>query len=233
MKIRLLAFATAAEAVGAGETEIELPEGSRLADLQVRLSRDYPSLGELLPRLALAVDGELAPPETPLSEGVEVALLPPVSGGSGRTAFALVEEGIDVERLVAQVADPASGALLVFLGTVRNQHRGRAVGKITYDAYRPMAERALERIVTELQAASPGLRVGIVHRLGAVAVGETSVAIAASSPHRAAAYAASRTALERLKKEVPIWKQEHYLDGESAWREEESLVFSGRDSVEG
>ncbi len=224
MKIRVLAFATAADAIGAGEIEVELPEDSPLADLLAQLSRDHPDLDRLLPRLAVAVDGKLAPPETPLSEGIEVALLPPVSGGGPSRAVGLIEQKIDADRLVAEVSDPASGAILVFLGTVRKHHRGRLVEKITYQAYRPMAQRALKHIVTQLEAASQGLRLGIVHRLGEVAVGETSVAIAASSPHRTEAYEASRTALERLKKEVPIWKREHYLDGDTAWREEEPLV---------
>ena len=228
MKIRLLAFATAADALGGGETEIELPEGSRLDDLRQRLLSEYPGLGDLLPRLALAVDGELANPDTRLADGCEVALLPPVSGGSVQPVVALVETVIDVQQLVAAVSRPASGAVLLFLGTVRDSHQGRAVGKLTYSAYQPMAEQTLERIVTELEAAAPGLRVGIVHRMGEVAAGETSVAIAVSSPHRAAAYEASRSALERLKKEVPIWKREHYLDGQCAWREEEPLISPDR-----
>ncbi len=113
--------------------------------------------------------------------------------------------------------------MVLFLGTVRDDHRGRRVASITYTAYRPMAERVLGRIAGELEA-EHGAAVAIVHRLGAVEAGEASVAIAVAAPHRAAAYAASRAALERLKREAPIWKREHYLSGESAWREEESLV---------
>jgi len=107
---------------------------------------------------------------------------------------------------------------------VRDHHAGRPVAKLTYSAYRPMALAGLRRIVTDLEASGPGLRAAIVHRLGEVPVGEASVVIAISSPHRAAAYEASRTALERLKAEIPIWKREHYADGEAAWREEEPLA---------
>jgi molybdopterin synthase catalytic subunit/molybdopterin converting factor small subunit len=219
MKIRLLAFASAGDALGATETEIELPEGSRVADLRAQLDRDHPALAPLWPRLAIAVDGRIAGQEETLAEGVEVALLPPVSGGSGLAE--LVDGPIDVDRAVRSVEAPGFGAVVVFLGTVRNHHAGKAVEKLTYSAYRRMAADTLARIVSELESNGP--RVSIVHRLGEVPVGEASVVIAVGSPHRAAAYEASRTALERLKAEVPIWKREHYAEGEAVWREEEAL----------
>lgn len=136
----------------------------------------------------------------------------------------LVDGPIDVGAVEHRVADPACGAVLLFLGTVRDHHAGRRVTGLTYTAYRSMAAAALRRITAELEAGGERLRLAIVHRLGEVPVGEASVAIAAASPHRAAAYEASRQALERLKREVPIWKREHYAGGEAAWREEEPLV---------
>jgi molybdopterin synthase catalytic subunit/molybdopterin converting factor small subunit len=220
MKVRLLAFATAGDALGATELDMELPDGSRVADLRARLDRDHPTLGPLWPRLAVAVDGRIAGPDALLSDGVEVALLPPVSGGSGQTG--LMDGPLDVDAAVRSVEDPGFGAVVTFLGTVRNHHAGRPVEKLTYTAYRRMAADALERIAAELEAAAP-VRVAIVHRLGEVPVGEPSVVIAVGSAHRGAAYEASRTALERLKAEVPIWKREHYAEGEAAWREEEPL----------
>ena len=135
----------------------------------------------------------------------------------------LTHERIDPAAALAAVASPAAGASVLFLGSVRDRHDGREVVGIDYSGYEPMAERALERIEAELAAATPGLQVAIVHRLGALLVGESSVAIAASSPRRAAAQEAARTALERVKREVPIWKRERYADGSSAWREEEEL----------
>lgn len=246
MKVKVLGFATAADALGRGEVEVELDAGSRVADLRRRLEDAYPGLAPIWPRLAVAVDGELAGAEEPLADGVEVALLPPVSGGSGAgepaaepargadssplaprpdaAATGLVDGPLDVGGTVAAVADPAAGAVVVFLGTVRNHHAGRPVERLTYSAYRPMAAAVLARIVADLEAGTDRLRAAIVHRLGEVPVGEPSVVIAVSSPHRAAAYAASRTALERLKKEAPIWKREHYAGGDSHWREEEVLV---------
>jgi molybdopterin synthase catalytic subunit/molybdopterin converting factor small subunit len=220
MKVRILAFASAGDALGATELEMELPDGSRVADLRARLDRDHPALGPLWPRLAVAVDGRIAGRDALLSDGVEVALLPPVSGGSGRTG--LVDGPIDLDAAVRSVEDPGFGAVVTFLGTVRNHHAGRAVRKLTYTAYRRMAADVLARIASELEAAAP-VRVAIVHRLGEVPVGEPSVVIAVGSAHRAAAYEASRAALERLKAEVPIWKREHYAEGEAVWREEEPL----------
>lgn len=136
---------------------------------------------------------------------------------------ALVDAAIDVGAVEALVAHPSCGAVLLFLGMVRDHHVGRRVARLDYSAYRPMAQTTLERIVTELETEAEHLRLAIVHRLGTVPVGEPSVVIAAASPHRAEAYEASRLALERLKKEVPIWKREHYADGEVTWREEEPL----------
>src|SRR5215210_6293701 len=226
MKIRLLAFATAADALGTIETELDIPEGSRVADLRERLDRDHPGLAPLWPHLAVAIDGRVVSSDALLKDGAEVALLPPVSGGAGEPLQAeLVDGPIDTGRVVAAVSGPGRGAVVVFLGTVRDHHAGRPVAKLTYSAYRSMAQEGLRRIVADLEASAPGMRAAIVHRLCEVPVGEASVVIAASSPHRAAAYEASRTALERLKAEVPIWKREHYADGEAAWREEEPLVL--------
>lgn len=224
MKIRLLAFASAGDALGATEMELELPDGSRVADLRERLNREYPKIVPLWPRLAVAIDGRVVATDACLKDEAEVALLPPVSGGAEDRRADLVDGPIDTGRVVATVAGPGRGAVVIFLGTVRDHHAGRPVEKLTYSAYRPMALEGLRRIVADLEASAPGLGAAIVHRLGEVPVGEASVVIAIGSPHRAAAYEASRTALERLKAEIPIWKREHYADGEAAWREEEPLV---------
>jgi MoaE-MoaD fusion protein len=225
MKIRLLAFASAGDALGTTETELEIPDGSRISDLRARLDREHPALVPLWPRMAVAMDGRIVSPDTCLEEGAEVALLPPVSGGTEERLLADLTDGpIDTRQVEAAVAGPSRGAVVIFLGTVRDHHAGRPVEKLIYSAYRPMALEGLRRIVADLEADHEDLRAAIVHRLGEVAVGEPSVAIAIASPHRTAAYDASRTALERLKAEIPIWKREHYADGEAAWREEEPLV---------
>jgi molybdopterin synthase catalytic subunit len=229
MRIRLLAFATAADALGS-ERDLDLPSGATVADLRDRLLADFPALSRLWPRLAIAIDGRLARVEEEIPDGAEVALLPPVSGGAPDEEMenpraALTDGPIDVAAISAAVAGPGRGAIVLFLGTVRNAHAGREVAALTYSSYRRMAERKLGEIVADLEAQGTDLRAGIIHRLGDVPVGEPSVVIAVASPHRAEAYEASRTALERLKAEVPIWKRERYADGSEAWREEEPLGY--------
>lgn len=137
----------------------------------------------------------------------------------------LVHEAIDVASVEHAVAHPSCGAVLLFLGNVRDHHGGKKVVRLSYSAYETMARERLRRIARELEdeGRDAGLRVAIVHRLGDVPIGEPSVVIAVASAHREAAYDASRTALERLKREVPIWKRETYDDGDEVWREEESL----------
>ena len=224
----MLSFATALDAVGSAETEHDLPDGSTVADLVERLTAEYPGLEPLWPRLAVAVDGEVAADRAaPLHDGAEVALLPPVSGGSCAAGAGRLRDGaVDAETVSsvrAGVEDAGKGAVVVFVGNVRNSFGGRPVERITYSAYPAMAERRLDRIVRELEAAEPGTRVDIVHGLGTLEVGDASVVIATASAHRQQAYETNRLALERLKAEVPIWKREHYADGGSAWREEEPL----------
>lgn len=241
MVVRVLAFASASDALGGRALDVELPEGATVADLRAALTARRPALAPLWPRLAVAVGGEISTGDAALSEGVEVALLPPVSGGSDapagedrvrspETTPVLVDSPIDVAAAIAAVRSPSRGAVLAFVGTVRDRDRregaapaGRRVERLTYSAYRPMAEERLRRIARELAAGGDDLGVAIVHRLGEVAAGEASVVIAVASPHREAAYAASRTALERLKREVPIWKRERFADGATVWREEEPL----------
>lgn len=231
MRIRLLAFATAAEAVGGDEQELELPDGSDVTALRRILATRHPSLLPLLPRLAVAVAGEVARDDTKLAEGVEVALLPPVSGGSGPLAR-LTDGPLDIGAVAAAVSGPDRGAVVLFLGMVRDRHAGRQVTRLTYSAYRPMAERRLATLATELEELH-GARVAVVHRLGTLEPGEASVVIAAAAPHRAAAYAASRECLERLKREVPVWKREHYADGGACWREEEPLRPTAGETARG
>jgi molybdopterin synthase catalytic subunit len=129
----------------------------------------------------------------------------------------LVDRPIDVPALIAAVAGPDAGALSLFLGTVRNRNDGRPVTGIEYEAYPDMARREMAAIATEAERAFDGVRIAVVHRTGFLRVGDVSVAIAAAHPHRAAALDASREVIEALKRRVPIWKREHYLDGERRW----------------
>lgn len=222
MKVRVLTFAGVREIIGAAELSVELPDGVDLDALKSHLDAEYPALGPYWDRLAVAVDGRLGGEAPPLRDGSEVALLPPVSGGSGGGEV-LTETAIDVAAVVARVTSRGRGAVLVFEGRVRDRHDGSEVTHLVYDAYRSMAEKTLRRIASDLEASGDDLALQIVHRLGRVDAGEASVVIAVASPHRDAAYEASRVALERLKQEAPIWKREHYADGLARWREEEPL----------
>jgi molybdopterin synthase catalytic subunit len=222
VRIELLAFASASDALGAAELRVEVPDGARVAELKASIEHVYPAMGPLWAGLAIAVNGELCQDDRALADGDEVALLPPVSGGSG-DGEVLQESPLDVAEVASRVEDDSCGALVLFVGNVRDHHQGREVSKITYSAYHSMARERIRSICGELAEKHQGARVVIVHRLGDIEVGEASVVIAVASPHRGSGYDASREALERLKAEVPIWKREHYRDGEVRWREEEAL----------
>lgn len=126
-------------------------------------------------------------------------------------------EPIDPAVVLARVGRPEDGAVTLFLGTVRNHSEGRAVTGITYEAYLPMATAVLREIATEAAARHGTGRIAVTHRVGALAVGEVSVAIATSTPHRAEGYAASREVIEQIKQRLPVWKHEHRADGHSTW----------------
>jgi molybdopterin synthase catalytic subunit len=224
MRVRVLAFASASDALGTSEKTLELPPGSTVADLRQALLEAAPSLEALWDRLAVALDDEIVSPDAGLRDGCEVALLPPVSGGSPELPRIRLQEGpVPTAELVDLVSSPERGAVVLFLGKVREQSGGRQVTRLTYSAHQALAEKALERIVADLEEEHPGLSMAVFHRLGEAPVGEATVGIAAASPHREAAFEAGREALERLKKEVPIWKLEEFQDGTSEWREEEPL----------
>jgi molybdopterin synthase catalytic subunit len=139
----------------------------------------------------------------------------------------LVRTPLDPAALAAEVGSTGRGATVLFVGTVRDSHAGRTVAGIDYSAYEPMAEATLAAIERELAAEHAGLALRVVHRLGTLAAGEASIVIAAAAPRRDAAFAAARRALERVKREAPIWKLERYADGGEAWREEENLPTPG------
>jgi molybdopterin synthase catalytic subunit len=207
MRVTVRLFAGLRERAGASERELELPEGARLADVWAPLA-----LGEEPDGLLYAVNKEYAPSERRLSEGDEIALIPPVSGG----AFRLVTDPIDVGAVIAEVADERAGAIATFLGTTRIQSRGRTVVHLEYEAYEGMAERVMAEIADALAARYELCKVAMAHRIGRVGIGETSVAIAVSAPHREHALAACKEAIDTLKVDVPLWKKEFY-DGGEEW----------------
>jgi MoaE-MoaD fusion protein len=205
VRVTVKLFAGLRERAGTGEREVELPAGARVADVWAPLE-----LGDRPPGLLYAVNKAYAAPDRTLAEGDEVALIPPVSGG----AFRLTDQPIDLAAVLAEVADEGAGAVATFLGTTRVRSRGRTVVHLEYEAYEGMAEQVMAEIAAGLLARYDLCRVAMTHRTGRVGIGETSVAIAVSAPHRADALAACRDAIDTLKLEVPLWKKEVYEGGE-------------------
>ena len=205
MKVVVRLFAGLRELAGTRATEIELPAGSTAADVWPALE-----LGAEPAGLLVAVNKSYAPRDSVLVDGDEVALIPPVSGG----AFRLSEQPLSLDDAVREVASDDAGAIATFTGTTRAHSRGREVVRLEYEAYEGMAEAEMERIAAELQERHSLIAVAIHHRVGVVAIGETSVVIAVSSAHRTSALAACAEAIDTLKGTVPLWKKEIYAGGE-------------------
>jgi molybdopterin synthase catalytic subunit len=198
-------FAGLREQAGTSRREVELPDGVSVGGIWPALD-----LGEEPAGLLYAVNRVYAERTDRLVEGDEVALIPPVSGG----AFQLTQGPVNLTSVVVEVVDEQAGAIATFLGTVRAQSRGRDVVALEYEAYEEMAEEVMAEIASELEGRYDLCKLAIAHRLGRVEVGETSVAIAISAPHRQDALAACADAIEALKARVPLWKKELYADGE-------------------
>jgi MoaE-MoaD fusion protein len=203
VSIRL--FAGLRERAGTGARELELADGARVGDVWSALD-----LGNEPPGLLYAINKTYADAQSALSEGDEVALIPPVSGGE----FKLTEAPLSLDAAVQQVARDEAGAVATFLGTVRNRSRDRTVLYLEYEAYEGMAEDVMAQLAAELADRHELSAIAIHHRVGRVEIGEPSVVIAVSSPHRAAALAACKEAIDTLKQTVPLWKKEVYEGGE-------------------
>ncbi len=212
MALTVLYFAAARDAAGlARETMADHP--STVGDLRRALAAARPALARVLPRCRIAVDQEFADDGAPVREGAEVAVVPPVSGGGA--LFAVVDRPLSLTEVVAAVSGPGLGGIATFTGTVRDRSRGRRVLRLEYEAYGPMAERKLAEIGAEV-ARAHGAAVAVLHRVGVLAPGDAAVVIACAAPHRGPAFRACEEMIERLKKEVPIWKREVFEDG-SEW----------------
>ena len=225
MRVRVLFFGILREMVGKSIDQIDLPEGASVRDAIARYELQIPRLKESLSSLALAVNQQYAGPDTKLSAGDEVALLPPVSGGASEAAsrarhVSIVRETIDTLRTIAGIKRGEDGATVVFEGIVRNQTRGRKTLYLDYEAYEEMALEQMESLADKVVQQFQIRDVAIVHRLGRLEIGETSVLIAVASAHRAAAFDACRWLIDTLKRTVPIWKKEYFEDG-AVWADGE------------
>jgi MoaE-MoaD fusion protein len=203
--VRVRLFAALRERAGAGSVDVELPDGARVGDVWGALA-----LGDEPAGILFAVNKAYAGRDAALSAGDEVALIPPVSGGS----FRLVDGPLSLDAAVEEVRGDGAGAIATFTGTVRNRSRDRDVVHLEYEAYEGMAEEVMAELAARLQKSHDLTGIAIHHRIGRVEIGEASVVIATSAPHRAEALAACREAIDELKTSVPLWKKEVYEGGE-------------------
>lgn len=222
MRVHVLFFGQLKEITGVTEEDAELSDGARVEDLFERYGRRFPKLAQFRPSIAASVNQEYAGWRALLSTGDEVAFLPPVSGGQQAAVaddiILLVREPIVSRELLESLKAPEDGAVVVFDGFVRKDFKGRRTLYLEYEAYEPMAYTKMREIGAQIRAKFQIHRLAIVHRLGRLEIGDTSVLIAVSSPHRGAAFDACRFAIDTLKRAVPIWKKEYFAGG-AVWAE--------------
>ena len=224
MRVKVLFFGALRDMLGKTEETIDVPAGAQLSFLLDRYSEQAPKFKGLVRSVALSLNQEYASRNAALSDGDEVALLPPVSGGTDAALHGryseLVRNKIDAAGLIQSMKAPSDGAVIVFEGIVRDNTRGRRTKYLDYHAYEEMAVKQMDALVEQALRDYKIDQARIIHRLGKMEIGETSVWIGVSSPHRGAAYDASRFLIDTLKKTVPIWKKEYFEDG-AVWADGE------------
>jgi molybdopterin synthase catalytic subunit/molybdopterin converting factor small subunit len=225
MQIRVLLFGVLKDLAGRSSDILELAEGATVAEVLQHYSQQVPRFRAMLPSLALSVNREYSTTEAVLRSGDEVGLLPPVSGGlpqgrSGRDEVRIVREPIAAPRVIEQLKMPEDGAAVVFDGVVRNNTRGRRTLYLDYEAYEEMALKQMQGLAQGARSRFGVRQVAIVHRLGRLEIGETSVLIVVAAAHRGPAFEACRWIIDTLKKTVPIWKKEYFEDG-AVWADGE------------
>jgi len=232
MKVKVLFFGRAHDLTGFEQELLEIPEGENLDGLWRRYASRFPPLNGMTKAVLVAVNQEMADWSCALRDGDEVAFMPPVSGGAGEDFYLLTRAPIATSELAHQLKAPHDGAVVVFEGIVRDHSQGRKTLYLEYEAYEPMAVRTMEEIGQELKRKFAIDHVGMIHRLGRVEIGETSVAILVTSAHRHAAFEACHYAIDRLKQIVPIWKREYFEDG-AVWVEGEGRSSSQQSALSG
>ena len=221
MRIRVLFFGMLKDLAGSEVDTVALPEAASVADLLQHYETRFPKLRQYAPSLAISVNQEFAARTSPLRDGDEVGLLPPVSGGQDEGPLVrIVRERIVAHEIVPPLEGTEDSAVVVFDGIVRNNSRGRRTLYLDYEAYESMALKQLNALAAEALDRFSVRNVALVHRLGRIEIGETSVLIAVYSAHRAAAFDACRFLIDTLKKTVPIWKKEYFEDG-AVWADGE------------
>jgi molybdopterin synthase catalytic subunit len=213
--VRARLFARLREQAGMETETLELPAGSTLADVYEALRQRHPALEGDRKAVRAALNQEFRDWTSEVADGDEVAFIPPVSGGAHAVGvlFEITRDPLDARRLEAAVSHAGAGAICTFTGIVRDNSRGRPVTHLDYEAYPEMATAQMRKIADEIAQKWPEARVAMAHRTGKLEIGEASVVISVSCPHRAEAIAACKLGIDRLKESVPIWKKEHAADG--------------------
>jgi len=222
VRIRVRLFARYREATGRERLDVELPDGGTVDSAWTAVVHRHPELKQYRPYTLFAVGHDYVSPDHPLKSEDELCLFPPVSGGSTSEGapeqadtYRVVEQPLSPDAAAAAVDDPAAGGIVIFSGVVRNETGGRPVKFLEYEAHAPMAEDKLREIGRAVRARWPGVkRVALWHRVGRLEIGEASVLIAVSAAHRQDAFEACKFAIDTLKRTVPVWKKEHFEDGE-------------------
>jgi len=231
VRVKVLFFGMLKDIVGRSEDQIEVDEGARLDSVFERYAREFPRLNGLAASIVLAANHQFCDRSQPVREGDEIAFLPPVSGGTKRYTheiadsteghfFALTREPIDAAGVARQLLRGEDGAVVNFEGVVRNNTKGRATQFLDYECYEAMAVKMMAEIGRDIARSFCIGRIAMVHRLGRMEIGETSVAVIVTAPHRKPAFEAALEGINRLKRLVPIWKKEHFADG-AVWVEGE------------
>jgi molybdopterin converting factor subunit 1 len=213
--VRARLFARLRELAGTETESVELAAGSNVADVFEAVARLHPGLVADFNAVRVAVNQEFVDWDKPVADGDEVAFIPPVSGGAhgAGVLFELTARPLDARRMETAVAHKGAGAICTFTGVVRDSSRGRSVTHLEYEAYAEMATAQMRKIADEIAEKWPEARVAMAHRTGRLEIGEPSVVVSVSAPHRAEAIAACKWGIDRLKETVPIWKKEHADDG--------------------
>jgi molybdopterin synthase catalytic subunit len=215
VRVRVRFFARYREAAGRERIEIDLPEGGTVESAWSAVAERHPELAAFRPFTLFAVGHDYVQPDHELAAGDELCLFPPVSGGASEDVFRVVDEPLSPDAIAAEVDQPGAGGIVIFSGVVRNETAGRPVKFLEYEAHAPMAAAKMREIGAAIRARWPSVkRVAMLHRVGRLEIGESSVLIAVSAAHRQEAFDACKYAIDTLKRTVPVWKKEHFEDGE-------------------
>jgi molybdopterin synthase catalytic subunit/molybdopterin converting factor small subunit len=215
VRVRVRLFARYREALGRERLEVDLPAGGTVESAWSAIADRHPELAPYRPFTLFAVGQDYVSPDHRLRPDDELCLFPPVSGGAAADIYRVVTEPLSPDAIADEVDDPGAGGIVIFSGVVRNETGGRPVKFLEYEAHAPMAEAKMREIGETVRGRWPGVkRVALLHRIGRLEIGEASVLIAVAAAHRGDAFEACRYAIDTLKHTVPVWKKEHFEDGE-------------------